>query len=68
MPTLMVNGRNDFEFPVETAQRPLFNLLGAEHKEHAVFEGGHIPVRIHEMIKAILDWFDRYLGPVKTAG
>jgi eukaryotic-like serine/threonine-protein kinase len=65
VPTLMVNGREDFAFPLETAQRPLFRLLGAEHKHHAIFEGGHIPLLLHGMIKEILDWFDRYLGPVK---
>jgi hypothetical protein len=56
--------------PLETAQRPLFRLLGppAEHKHHALVEGGHMPVRIHDYIKEILDWFDRYLGPVTTSG
>ena len=28
IPTLMLNGRYDFEVPFETAQRPLFALLG----------------------------------------
>ena len=65
VPTLMVNGREDFAFPLETAQRPLFRLLGPEHKHHAIFEGGHIPLLLHSMIKEILDWYDRYLGPVK---
>jgi eukaryotic-like serine/threonine-protein kinase len=70
VPTLMVNGRADFAYPIETSQRPLFRLLGApaEHKRHVLFEGGHIPVRIHDYIKEILDWFDRYLGPVTTSG
>lgn len=66
VPTLMVNGRGDFAFPLETAQRPLFGLLGAEHKHHALFEGGHIPLLLHSMIKEILDWLDRHLGPVKS--
>ncbi len=37
VPTLMVNGQYDFELPVETSQRPLFDLLGTppEHKRHA---------------------------------
>ena len=63
----MVNGRDDFAFPLETAQRPLFRLLGPDlqHKRHAIFDGGHIPLLLHSMIKEILDWFDRYLGPVK---
>jgi dienelactone hydrolase len=65
VPTLMVNGRDDFAFPLETAQRPLFRLLGAEHKHHALFEGGHIPLLLHPMIREILDWLDRHLGPVK---
>jgi hypothetical protein len=43
----------------------LYRALGAEHKDHVLFEGGHIPVRIHERIKVILDWFDRFMGPVK---
>jgi hypothetical protein len=66
-PTLMVNGRDDFEAPLETAQIPMFKLLGApaEHKRHAVLEGGHVPTRYHDLIREILDWFDRYLGPVQ---
>jgi len=65
VPTLMVNARADFGYPIETAQLPLFRALGAQNKNHLLFEGGHIAVRIHEMIKGILDWFDRYVGPVK---
>ena len=66
MPVLLLGGRNDFYFPVETSQVPLFKLLGtpAEHKRHVIFEGaGHVPPRI-EVIREILDWLDRYLGPV----
>ena len=65
MPTLMLNALYDFELPVETAQRPLFDLLGtpAEHKRHRVFESGHaIPVA--DVAAEILPWLDRYLGPV----
>ena len=64
VPVLLLGGRNDFIFPVETSQKPLFKLLGtpAEHKRHVVFEGaGHVPPRI-ELIREILDWLDRYLG------
>ena len=45
---------------------PLFKLLGtpAEHKRHVIFESaGHAPPRI-ELIGEVLDWLDRYLGPV----
>jgi dienelactone hydrolase len=50
VPTLMLNGRDDFTFPLETSQKPFFQALGTapEHKRHALF-----------------DWLDRYLGPVK---
>ena len=67
VPVLLLGGRNDFYFPVETSQAPLFKLLGtpAENKRHMIFEGaGHVPPRI-ELIREILDWLDRYLGPVR---
>jgi dienelactone hydrolase len=65
VPTLMVSGRQDFARPVETLQRPLFNLLGPppDQKRLALFEGGHIP-RLQDIIREMLDWLDRYLGPV----
>ncbi len=65
MPTLMLNGRYDFEVPFDTAQRPLFDLLGApaEHKRHTVFETGHA-LPIADVAREILPWFDRHLGPV----
>ena len=63
---LMVNGREDFDLPYETAQIPMFKALGTppEHKRHAVMEGGHLPPRPQDVFKEILDWLDRYLGPV----
>jgi dienelactone hydrolase len=64
-PVLMVNGREDFDLPYATAQLPMFKMLGSAQKRHVVFEGGHVPARPQEPIKAILDWFDQYLGPVK---
>jgi eukaryotic-like serine/threonine-protein kinase len=66
VPTLMINGRYDFELPIETAQRPLFDLLGppSEDKNHVVLEGGHLPWRRQELIDQVLAWLDRYLGPV----
>ena len=35
-----------------------------EHKKHALFDGGHAPGQFPQVIREILDWFDRYLGPV----
>jgi hypothetical protein len=58
----MLNGRYDFEIPFEM-QRSLFELLGAEHKRHAVLEFGHaLPPA--EVAAEVLPWLDRYLGPV----
>ena len=66
MPVLMVNGRYDFFFPKETTQDPMFHLLGTSEKDkqHVVFESGHVPPA-DMLIKEVLDWLDRYLGPVR---
>jgi len=66
VPTLMINGEDDFIFPIEISQRPFFRLLGApeEDKRHAVLEGGHLPPDRRAIMGEILDWLDRYLGPV----
>ncbi|HUE77715.1 MAG TPA: SUMF1/EgtB/PvdO family nonheme iron enzyme, partial [Longimicrobiales bacterium] len=61
--TLMINGRHDFYYPYETSQAPLFELLGTE-KRHKVFESAHIPAERAEVMREVLDWLDRYLGPV----
>ena len=68
VPVLMINGRDDFLFPLGTSQRPLFRLLGApdQDKRHILFEGGHTPFQRYEIIRVILDWLDRYLGSVPT--
>ncbi len=65
-PILMVNGRYDFLFPVETSQRPLFDLLGTPplDKRHVVFETGHVPPN-DLLTREVLDWLDRYLGSVR---
>jgi dienelactone hydrolase len=65
-PMLMVNGRYDFFFPVDTTQLPLFKLLGspAGQKRHVIFESGHVPPN-DLLAREELDWLDRYLGPVK---
>ncbi|HJS73050.1 MAG TPA: SUMF1/EgtB/PvdO family nonheme iron enzyme, partial [Vicinamibacteria bacterium] len=66
-PVLMVNGREDFDLPYATAQLPMFRMLGTPpaRKQHVVFEGGHIPPHPNEAIKAVLDWLDAQLGPVR---
>ena len=65
VPVLLVNGKSDFAVPLE-AQRRFFELLGtpAGHKRHVALEGGHVPQDIRGLFREVLDWFDRYLGPV----
>jgi dienelactone hydrolase len=66
-PVLMVNGRYDATFPFETAQEPLFRMLGAPaaDKRHVVFDTPHdVRLRRADLIKAVLGWYDKYLGRV----
>ena len=64
IPVLMLNGRYDFYFPVESSQNPMFDLLGTPPslKRHVIAEGSHYVPR-PVLIKETLDWLDRYLGP-----
>lgn len=66
IPVLMLNGRHDHFFPVETSQIPMFHLLGTplDHKRQIIYESGHFVPR-NQLIREALDWLDRYLGPVK---
>jgi pimeloyl-ACP methyl ester carboxylesterase len=68
-PVLMVNGRYDYTFPVEKAQDPLFQMLGtpAEDKKHVVLDTPHdVTQQRPQLVKAVLDWLDRYLGRVDS--
>jgi dienelactone hydrolase len=65
-PVLMLNGKYDFFFPSETAQRPFFENLGtpAADKRWSLYEGGHdVPRAV--LITESLAWLDKYLGPVR---
>ena len=66
VPVLMLNGKYDYYFPVETAQRPFFRYLGTPvaDKRHVVYEGGHDVPRT-QLIAETLAWLDKYLGPVR---
>jgi cephalosporin-C deacetylase-like acetyl esterase len=66
-PVLMLNGRYDFVFPVESSQNPMFRLLGAppQDKGHLLYNTAH-DVPGNALIQETLAWYDRYLGPVKT--
>jgi eukaryotic-like serine/threonine-protein kinase len=66
IPVLMINGRYDNQYPVETAIEPLFRLFGAPEadKKLLLLDSGHAPQPALLWIKEALDWLDRYLGPV----
>ena len=66
VPTILLNGRYDFMFPLDTCQEPLFHALGTppQNKRLVLFDSGHSPPETPKM-KETLDWLDKYLGPVK---
>lgn len=66
MPVLMLNGRYDHYFPVESSQLPFLRLLGtpAQHKRQVITESGHSVLRT-QLISEVLNWLDRYLGRVQ---
>jgi len=65
-PVLMLNGKYDMYFPVETSQKPMYNLLGTSAKDKIlkIYDTGHLVPRT-DLIRETLDWYDKYLGPVK---
>jgi eukaryotic-like serine/threonine-protein kinase len=65
-PILMMNGRYDLAFPLETSQKQLFNLFGTapNDKRFVLLEAGHAMVGFPASTRESLDWLDRYLGPV----
>jgi dienelactone hydrolase len=65
-PVLMLNGKYDMTFIYETQVKPMFDLLGTpeEHKNLVLYDTDHFIPKT-EMIKEILAWLDKYLGPVK---
>lgn len=66
-PALMLNGRYDDFFPLESSQLPLFRLLGTpdKDKKHVVYEAGHGDLPRREEVRESLEWLDKYLGPVR---
>ena len=67
VPSLMLNGRYDFFFPMDSSQRPMFQLIGVPepHKRWVVYDTSHTLPR-QEMIAETLTWLDRYFGRIAT--
>jgi len=63
-PILMLNGRFDGIYPLETAQKPFFQLLGTDQKDkkHLIFETTH-NVPNTDLNRESVEWLDIYLGP-----
>jgi hypothetical protein len=61
-----LNGRDDFTFPIESSQLPMFRLLGTsdKDKQRVLYDGGHV-FPFARVEKDTLDWLDRYLGVPK---
>jgi eukaryotic-like serine/threonine-protein kinase len=64
-PVLMLNGRYDFFFPVDSTQEPFYQMLGSkkDQKKHLLYETSHNLPR-NELIKESTSWLDQYLGTV----
>ena len=58
----MLNGKYDVFFPLETSQKPMFDLLGTnnEDKKHYVYTSGHYVPR-KKLISEHLSWLEKYL-------
>tara|TARA_B100000945_G_scaffold288955_1_gene261652 strand:- start:589 stop:1434 length:846 start_codon:yes stop_codon:yes gene_type:complete len=62
-PVIMLNGKYDVFFPLETSQKPMFDLLGTppNDKKHYVYPSGHyVPKK--ELISEHLGWLEKYLN------
>ncbi len=65
---LHVTGQYDAIYPVDVAQKPCFDLMGTPppDKRHLVLPVGHailVPDVRTTVVREVLDWLDRYLGP-----
>ena len=69
VPVLMLNGNQDFIFPLQTMQLGLFNVLGTPtaDKRHVLYPGGHeiAITKRSQIAPEVLAWLDKYLGPVR---
>lgn len=68
-PVLMVNGRYDYTFPLETSQEPLFRMLGTApaDKKHVVLDTPHdVSQQRTVLVREVLNWLDQYMGSVQN--
>jgi eukaryotic-like serine/threonine-protein kinase len=67
IPVLMINSRDDPILPLETSQKPMFELLGTPQKDkrHDLYDGPTHGVAVDRFKNKMLNWLDRYLGKVR---
>ena len=65
IPTLMLNSRYDLAYLFDYQVKPFYDLLGTSEKDLILYETAAHYVPKNEMIKEVLAWLDKYLGPVK---
>lgn len=64
-PVLMLNGRYDTTYPLESSQLPFFKMLGTPDKIHRRYDDGHGAFPRPAAVRECLDWLDKYLGQVR---
>jgi dienelactone hydrolase len=66
MPTLLLSGKHDAFYPLETSAKPLYELLGTpkDQKHHQIYELDHA-IQKNVVVRDVLWFLDKYLGPVK---
>ncbi len=68
IPVLMINGRYDFLQLLDKLQKPMFRWFGTPEKDkrHVVLDTTHYAmVARNEVVREVLGWLDKYLGPVQ---
>jgi formylglycine-generating enzyme required for sulfatase activity/dienelactone hydrolase/predicted Ser/Thr protein kinase len=69
VPILMINGDEDFIFPLQTTQLPFFDRIGTPQpdKRHTLHPGGHeiIGTKRTQVVQEVVAWLDKYLGRVQ---
>jgi len=67
VPVLMINGREDFVWPLKLSQEPMYRLLGSAEKKHLLHPGGHTLFALlsKETRDELFAWMDEHLGPIR---
>ena len=62
----LVNGKDDFAVSLAEQHR-FYEILGTDpsRKKALTLEGGHVPQDMRGLVRAVLDWYDQYLGVVR---